>query len=409
VTDPTGLCFLSYRRLRAAEAHDLARRLKARGIPLWVDISDLGSGSTEDQLIDALENERCAGGVVWLTPEVVDSPVIRRVEVPKMVERVRRRDGFFGVMALAGGLDYARAAEVAAENLGTDDLSAWNMERVEGDPAVATELDRVADIALRQRLAAVTRNRPGREPLRVGVWVRRSPPRDSDSALELDWHESFSGRQASVGAWDAELLPALKSVHEELARTQAGVAVVVHGHPTLAAAVALGRAFPAVAGIPLAWEQVAPDATRCQWSLSTTAESSGYDVTTRSIKTEGDGLAVLVSTIHDAGLAFGATTGLPSMRASIEVVPSAGGRPGPLTAGGALELAHAIAQAVRTARAEYRGVRQIHLFFACPVGLAIIVGQLLNAVGPMTVYEYIDDDAIGHYVPELRLPPSGLG
>jgi hypothetical protein len=34
-------------------------------------------------------------------------------------------------------------------------------------------------------------------------------------------------------------------------------------------------------------------------ATSTTAEPSGYGVTTRVLKTDGEGLAVLVSTIHD--------------------------------------------------------------------------------------------------------------
>ena len=394
--------------MRAPEVSDLGRKLKVRGIPLWVDISDLGPGSTEEQIVAALEDEGCACGVAWVTPELADSAVIRRIEVPRMVLRARRRDGFFALMAVAGGLDYPDAAKVAAENLGTDDLKFWNMHKVDGDPAPASELDRLADVVLRQRLVAVLTTLSPAEPLRVGLWVRRRPPNDGSGALEMDWHESFSGRNASVGAWEAELLPALRSVHAEVARSEADRGVVAHGHPTLAAAVALGRAFPAVAGIQLAWEQVAADSSRTCWSLSAPPEPAGYEVIARGIDPGGEGLAVVVSVMHEAALAFGATIGLPPMRATVEVALPAGGTREPLTAGGARQLAHDIATAVRRSKIDYQGVREIHLFLACPVGLAVMIGQLFNAVGPMTVYEHVDDDIVGHYRPELRIPASGL-
>jgi hypothetical protein len=408
VTDPRGRCFISYRRSRANEVSELGRKLRSRGVPLWVDISDLGPGSTEELIIEVLEDDACACGVAWVTPEVADSSVIRRVEVPGILRRARRRDGFFAVMAVAGGLDYPEAAQVAAENLGTTDLSFWNMDKVEGDPAPAAELDRLADAILRQRLSAVVTSLLPAEPLRVGLWVRRGPPDDQENALQMDWDTSFTGRTASVGAWEAELLPALRSVHREVARSAGHRGVVADGHPTLAAALALGRAFPAVAGIHLAWEQVAPDGSRCQWSLAALPEGSGYDVSARGIDPGGDGLAVLVSVMHDATLAFGATPGLPTMRAAVEVAPSVKGRGEPLTPGGARQLSHEIVDAIRSAKTDYQGVREIHLFLACPVGLAVMLGQLLNALGPITVYEHVDEDTVGHYRPELRIPSSGL-
>jgi hypothetical protein len=407
LTNPCGRVFVSYRRTRATETANLARRLKDRGVPLWIDISDLGHDSTEAQITEALENEACAGAVAWVTPEVADSAVIRRIEVPGIVQRARRRDGFFAVMAIAGGLTYAEAAPVAAENLGTEDLRFWNTHKVDGNPAPATELDRLADVILRERLQAIAATLSANEPWRVGIWVRRAPPADRREALELDWHEIFDGRQAARDAWDAELLPALRSVHAELTRIGVDRGLVVAGYPTLSTAVALGRMFPAVAGISVAWDQMAPDGSRDLWSLGALPEGSGFSVTTRGSDPRGDGLAVVVSVAQDARGAYGASS-LPAMRAVIEVTPVVERTSKQLTAGAARQLVHEVADAVRQAKTTHIGVREIHLFLACPVGLAIMIGQLLNAVGPMTVYEHVDDDAVGHYVPEVRIPGSGL-
>ena len=310
-------------------------------------------------------------------------------------------------MAIAGGLTYTEAAKAAAENLGTEDLAFWNMHKIAGDPAPPAELDRLADVVLRERLRAGAAMLPADEPWRVGVWVRREPPADQRSALHLDWHETFKGRQAARGAWETELLPALRSIHDELSRVGVDRGLVFAGFPTLSTAVALGRTFPAVAGINVQWEQVAPGGERSLWSLGADPEPSGYAVTTQGSDPGGVGLAVVVSVAQEATVAYRATSGLLAMRATIDVASAAGPGAHQLTAGEARELAQNIALAVRNAKTAYLGVREVQLFLACPVGLAMMIGQLLNAVGPITVYEHVDDDAVGHYEAEVTIPGSG--
>jgi hypothetical protein len=125
-------------------------------------------------------------------------------------------------------------------------------------------------------------------------------PADRDDALQLDWHESFDGRQAMTGAWETLFLPALRSIHAELSRVGVDRGLVVSGFPTLSTAVAFGRAFPAVAGIRIEWSQVAPGGQIAPWSLAAESEPSGYSVTTHGIDPGGDGLAVMVSVAQDA-------------------------------------------------------------------------------------------------------------
>jgi len=156
------------------------------------------------------------------------------------------------------------------------------------------------------------------------------------------------------------------------------------------------------------WEQIGTDGSRIRWSLSEPREASGFSTRVRGIDPAGEGLVVLVSVGHDASLAYGATAGLPPMRATVEVDPAGDGRRGQLVPSGAVDLANEIADAVRRARTDFQGVRTIHLFLACPAGLAVMIGQLLNAVGPITVYEHVDEDAVGHYRPEVQIPASGL-
>src|SRR5437867_4399149 len=200
MTDPRGCCFLSYRRLRAGEVNDLDRRLRHRGIPVWVDISDLGPGSTEDQIREALRDRSCSSAVAWITPEVADSLVIRRVEVPTIVQRANAGDGFFGVFVAAGGLNYADAARVAAEGLGVDDLRFWNQHKIDNDPATPDEIVDVADLVLEQRLKRIAGDVPRNGEVRIGVWVLQVLPATGHGVLEMYWSESFTARSATSGA-----------------------------------------------------------------------------------------------------------------------------------------------------------------------------------------------------------------
>src|SRR5579885_2739835 len=106
VTDPTGLCFLSYRRNRASEAGSIIGALRDHGIPTWQDITDLDSTPTEDTLRRVLRDPTLASGILFITPEVADSNIIRKVEAPDLLQRAMAHDAFFAVPVAAGGLSY---------------------------------------------------------------------------------------------------------------------------------------------------------------------------------------------------------------------------------------------------------------------------------------------------------------
>jgi hypothetical protein len=63
---------------------------------------------------------------------------------------------------------------------------------------------------------------------------------------------------------------------------------------------------------------------------------------------------------------------------------------------------------MRSARARYRPIESIHLFMAAPVGLAMMIGQLLNTPGPVQLYEHREVDATGVYESSVRVCPSQL-
>ena len=122
MTDPTGRCFLSYRRLRSDEAALLLAAQHDHGIPTWQDTQNLGSVPTEDEIRRTLADTSTASALLFITPEVEDSPIIRNVEIPKIIQRSEADDSFFVVPLAAGGLDYAKAADVSSNHLSAQNL-----------------------------------------------------------------------------------------------------------------------------------------------------------------------------------------------------------------------------------------------------------------------------------------------
>ncbi len=405
LTDPTGTSFLSYRRSRIAEASLLIAAQHDLGIPTWHDLGNLDDEHTEDQLGRVLSDEGTANAVVWLTPDVHESAIIQRVELPKIQERVRLRDGFFVVAVAAGRLARADVDRVVETTLTAHDWSEWNLRSVEGDPIGLEDAQTIARRVLEKRVQAVHgRLSPG-EPITLLVYTRTRPPIGTGASLVLDWSARFQGREAPTDAWIRHLLPAVETVARTIGTFAPGRTVVATGQASLSAAVALGYAFMAPRGIDVAWKQRLPSGEEEVWSLRTPRTDSAFDVESRGKEVNEDSLAVLVSISSNVEPAFAATKHtLPRFRAILH------GRlrhTRLITAGEATDIAQKVRQSIQEARTEFRGLRGgVHLFVSAPVGLAMMIGQLLNAVGPVQLYEHRGDNATGSYVPSAELSQS---
>jgi hypothetical protein len=63
----------------------------------------------------------------------------------------------------------------------------------------------------------------------------------------------------------------------------------------------------------------------------------------------------------------------------------------------ATDIAYLVSESIRESLTKYRGIRLIHLFLAVPVGLGMMIGQLLNTFGLVQTYEHVRDDAACPY------------
>ena len=406
MTLPTGRSFISYRRSRHAEAAQLIASQKERGIPTWQDIENMNPEPTEAEIRDVLDRYEIANVLLWVTPDAGQSPMITRVEVPCAVGRHKRQDGFFILPVAAGGLSYEEIGPLLGGHTGITDLSNWNVTKVESDPASEQDIRKISNRVLDQRLAAIHKYLSPSEPLRLIINTRSLTGHPPGTALNIDWTHRFTGaqrRSASAEDWRTMLLPALTDIADSIQRNVHDRKVIASGLASLPAATALGYHFMATRGINLGWEQLFPDQSRQIWSLGATRKNSGYDVLPIPGQTAAENLAVMVSVNADVEEAVAASREATGpFRAYVHIKCP---EPQRLLAspGEALDVAHLTIEAAREARHKF-GIRgQVHLFVAVPAGLAMIIGQLLNTLGPVQTYEHIQVNATGRYEPAAVL------
>lgn len=407
MTDATGRSFLSYRRLCRDEAKLLVQAQHDHGIPTWLDVNNLATAPTEDELRRVLADPSTASAVLFITPEVEASPIIRNVEVAQIIRRAEAGDGFFVVPLAAGGLDYAKAAEATSNHLSAQSLSDWNMQKVSGDTITSGTAAEVAHRVLVQRLQAIHRQLPQGERLRLGFFVRKPPPFTPGIALALDWSSHFGEKETTPAVWQTTLVPALECIASTIRQHAPGREVEAFGLPTLPAAAALGSAFLSTGGLRLTWRQFMPDRTEQPWSLSQARVDTGFRPALSAKDASARDIAVLVSVADNTEPVFAAYQNkLSSLRAVVHISKSSSYPHRLSSPGEAADVAYAVQDGMRQARRDYGDIGTVHLFMAVPAGLAVMIGQLLNTFGSVQTYEHVTTDGSGEYKPAALLRPN---
>jgi hypothetical protein len=143
------------------------------------------------------------------------------------------------------------------------------------------------------------------------------------------------------------------------------------------------------------------------WDLDRDREASGFDTDIKAQCPGASDVALLLSVAADVKADFAtAAATLPPLRAVVSVSPAIG-PPGSrtiLTAGQALDVAQLTIDALRRARAQYQCLGAVHLFMAVPVGLAFIIGQLLNTLGAVHTYEHVPGHPISYELAAVLKP-----
>ena len=150
---PRGPVFLSHRRSDGADlALALAWALRAAGVPVWLDRSDLPPGDTERRLAEAMQSG-LSGAVLLITPAIAASSVIREIELPYLL-RLEAEGAFTLSIASTivdetGGLDYSAPDRLLSR-------AESDLKGLRQDPALTSrDIANIARSHCRQRMEAL--------------------------------------------------------------------------------------------------------------------------------------------------------------------------------------------------------------------------------------------------------------
>ena len=410
MTDVTGSMFISYRRSPARTAGDeeallVRNALRDRGIPTWRDLDDLKPVPTEDDLIATLSSEEVAGAVLLVSPETATSKMIRVVEAPAIIDRFQQSDGFFLKPVLIN-LDYDDVDRVLGRPGAFQAIRQFDINRIDKESLDTDDARQIANAVLKQRLTAVRTRDPDQE-FSVGLYSRRSPAAEG-LTLRHDVTPYFTDRDAAPMAYTS-IEAALVDAASALAATGNRIPIVACGNAALPLGVLFGAVYSPFV-FDLIWEQSAPWGSLEDWSIksdvaciATTVRDFKGDLTSEDLL-----LAVSVNAIVDHAAAEYVDATNLSPRAMISV----GLAGGPLQRGQSitpqqgLKIARDAVNAARSLKDQLRMRRaNLHLFLACPLALAVLIGQDLNTFGKCFVYEHFAERTPA-YVPVHDFRPS---
>ncbi len=385
---------LSYAHEDTTSVRELQLRLNVRGMRCWRDVDDLLPGGLfESQIVQAIEDEVDAMAV-YLTPHSLKSNFIWKKEIPAALQR-HKHDPHFHLVPILQGVSFEQVRQMCI-NRNLDDItrfeaisltegvsnSAWEEQNKLWNEAAR----RILRAALALRLRRMNADRRYEPCLCLKTFFFEPPTASLD--LDLNWlpliHEKE--RISTLQEWEHILFPALLDVKQLLSEKIASRRIRIFIQSILPAALALGFVFRESTGFTLllegqkeTWSTDVPSSEEeplhRDWNYHEQGDARIAVVevaTSRSIKPAVD------DALHVAGLT-------PAYRIRLELPM--------LSRESVKDPAHAQAIAHQVGRVcqglyDRQHVTQMHLFVAVPAELAVLIGHQLNALCPITLYEF---------------------
>lgn len=212
---------------------------------------------------------------------------------------------------------------------------------------------------------------------------------DCQFDYELDWSAYFDHQSRQVpdpATWNEVFLPELRKLEQTIGQTTTCRRLRLRGSLCLSAAFALGHTFSVAGGYRLEiqhrtqlWHSETPPDPNCQLETVEEPDTSAASDLLVVLSITGDARPRVWEYVQAQGLAF---------RAHLYLSPAGGAHD--YSVQGAAH-ASALARLARLKLRQALGVHKpttTHLFYFGPQSLAILIGQKLNACGPIQLYEY---------------------
>lgn len=238
----------------------------------------------------------------------------------------------------------------------------------------------------------------------LGVFLDTWGDPDAEARLThdavVDWRDHFeraTRRVPSIKTWTRTLLPEIDEIQKRFRNSGTNRHVMVRGNAPLSVGLAVGAAFSAVKGYHLTIEQRGE-------SWTSVAPANGTHMVARAggvelLREEGSGLCVELNGVRDVRRKVDEFKQASGTRFTARLTLDLEIKTERWTAEDAAGIAASVRRHLIDAHDRY-GFEEIHLFFAVPLGFALLLGHTLNSLGDLQAYE---EQHEGGYAPSCRL------
>lgn len=404
---PRAAIFISYRQSDGSPAAGrLAWALRAVGLPVWHDQTDLPPGDTVRVISQALASG-LSGAVLVVTDDIINSTVVKNVEWPKI--RELSDDGNFTLGVLNAVRDPKSSVYAEPDRLLrrlSDRVLRRYRHHLSGlkqyrSSSETDQTDQLAADMLRQRLHHLHPLIRTRGHIEVSLTTRAEPTAEYAEAADLTFcWDRTEGREVSTTA--QQIFQRTFHLAAGALRQHTAGAIRFRGQAHLSFGLAIGASLTLGPAI----EFVNDDGV---WSVSRHHTTTAPALVEASRIARGSTGPVLVYVDLLKPTSRGAYDSLGRKGGWSELVHVARhDQDAHIPSSHGDQLAHEIAAEIRSASAR-NGNAQVHLLLYAPLPVVILLGTLLNTLD-VVVYEWDrgGDGVPASYAPKFRVRPGEL-
>jgi len=390
--------FLSYAREDRAVMQDLQLQLNVRGVRTSLDGLDLLSGVLAKEEVERAIEHEVDAFALYITPASMTSPSLWDREVPAALRR-SERDPHFVILPIVRDLSLADLRQFCVDR-DLPDLTRFPALRQIDIPADQTAVVRghefrdiartLLKVALTQRLRRVAAERAYEPCLCLHTWDYQPPTPSLD--LDLNWIDLIpeKHRLPTPEEWEQLLLPALQDVKQTISARVSSRRLHLFVQSILPVAIALGLTFPQSSSFTLSiTDQYGSWSTEGNYPKTSPLRSIPVTHSHSDPKIAVVELAISRQTERGVADALASLGFAPGHHLRLEPLKGPA-RDSIKDNAHALAMAHQIDQVCHDL-CDQQGVEHIHLFAALTASLAVLIGYRLNALCPLTLYEFSEE------------------
>lgn len=402
MTDPTGEVFISYNHDQKDLAVELDLRLREHGVPVWRDERKTGPDPLESQIDSVLQSDEISGAILLVSKDILNSPTILNVEIPRIHSRQKNSEAFFTFVLRFPGLSASEANEILSDVDSVNDFSEWFFHTLETREEESPNYNRVINEVIQSRLDAIVNSGDDPSTMRCSINSYESPNPASESWFHADLHHHFEDGLPSESTWNCRIRETITRLTDHLGKRAGDKTIEFTGRTRLPIAFAIGCQFPTTRGIHAKWTQPDPHLNEITWDITLPLNDIELSVDSQLKDSNKTDLAVFLSLTDDVPPKVGNTANdLPDFNTEVEIKRTDYDQA--MSPDQGIKIAKTFQNTVRKELNTRSNIEIIHLFQSSPVGLSFLLGQHTNTLPPIQTYAFDDNHQPRGYEPAILI------